>query len=56
MTETMNCVIHHSKIKSRRLLIRDSRDTEDRIKSCYKCKTKCSHQIDRSCLEMKLVH
>ncbi len=56
MAKTMNCVIHHSKIQNRWLLIRDSRDTEDRIKSCYKWKIKCLHHIDRSSLEMKLVH
>jgi hypothetical protein len=56
MAETMNCVIHHSKIKSRRLLIRDSRDMEDRIKSWYKWEIECLHHIDKSSLEMKLVH
>jgi hypothetical protein len=29
---------------------------EDRIKSCYNWKIPCLHQIDRSSLEMKLVH
>ncbi len=38
------------------MLRRDSRDTEDRIKSCYNWKIPCLHQIDRSSLEMKLVH
>ncbi len=54
--KTMNCVIHHSKIKNRQLLISDSRDTEDRIKSCYDWKNKCLHHIDRSSNKMKLVH
>jgi hypothetical protein len=36
MAETMNCVIHHSKIKNRRLLIRDSRDMEVRINWCLR--------------------
>jgi hypothetical protein len=44
------------KNKNRRLLRRDSRDTEDRIKSCYNWEIPCLHQIDRSSLEMKLVH
>jgi hypothetical protein len=38
MAKTINCVIHHSKINNRELLIRDSRDMEDRIKSCYNWK------------------
>jgi hypothetical protein len=36
--------------------MRDSRDTENRIKSCYKWNIKCLHQIDRGSLEIKLVH
>jgi hypothetical protein len=56
MAKTMNCVIHHSKINNRQLLIRDSRDMEDRIKSCYNWGKKCLHHIDRNSNEMKLDH
>jgi hypothetical protein len=56
MAVTTNCVIHYSKIKNCWLLRRDSRDVEDRIKSCYNWKIPCLHQIDRSSFEMKLVH
>jgi hypothetical protein len=56
MAETINCFIHHPKIKNRQLLIRDSSDMVGRIKSCYNWKNKCLHHIDRSRNKMKLVH
>ncbi len=32
----MNFVIHHSKIRNKRFLIRDSRDIEDRVNWCVR--------------------